>query len=45
MISTQKKKKIEEIKQLKEINFQKNYQTYVTFYKEFARPNSQKKNK
>ena len=42
MISTQKKKKIEEIKQLKEINYQKNYQTYVTFYKEFARPKSQK---
>lgn len=42
MISIQKKKKIEEIKQLKEINYQKNYQTYVTFYKEFARPKSQK---
>ena len=42
MISTQKKKKIEEIRKLKEINYQKNYQIWVTFYKDLARPKSQK---
>ena len=42
MISAKSRKKIEEIKQLKENNFQKKYQTYMTFYKEFGRPKSKK---
>ena len=42
MISAKIRKKIQEIKRLKANNFQKNYQTYVTFYKEFGRPKSQK---
>ena len=42
MISPEKKKKIEEIKHLKDNNYQKKYQTYMTFYKDFIRPKSQK---
>ena len=42
MISAEKKKKIEQIKHLKESNYQKNYQTWMTFYKDFGRPKSQK---
>ena len=42
MITEQKKKKIEEIRLLKENNWQKNYLTWMTFYKEFKRPKSQK---
>ena len=42
MISAQKRKKIEEIKHLKENNWQKNYLTWMTYYKEFKRPKSQK---
>ena len=40
MISEKNKKKIKEIKQLKENNWQKNYQTWAMYYKEFRRPNS-----
>ena len=40
MISEKSKKKIKEIKQLKENNWQKNYQTWAMYYKEFKRPNS-----
>jgi hypothetical protein len=42
MISEQNKKKILEIKHLKENNWQKNYLTWMTYYKEFRRPKSQK---
>ena len=42
MISEQKKKKIEEIKHLKENNWQKNYLTWMAYYKEYKRPKSQK---
>ena len=40
MISEKSKKKIKEIKQLKENNWQKNYQTFTMYYKQFKRPNS-----
>ena len=40
MISEKSKKKIKEIKALKENNWQKNYQTFTMYYKEFKRPNS-----
>ena len=42
MISEQNKKKILEIRHLKENNWQKNYLTWMTYYKEFRRPKSQK---
>ena len=42
MISKEKRKKIEEIKHLQENNYQKNYVTWMTYYKEFHRPKSQK---
>ena len=38
MISEKSKKKIKEIKKLKESNWQKNYQTFSMYYKEFKRP-------
>ena len=38
MISDKSKKKIKEIKKLKESNWQKNYQTFSMYYKEFKRP-------
>ena len=40
MISEKSKKKIKEIKQLKENNWQKNYQTFTMYYKQFKCPNS-----
>ena len=40
MISENNKKKIKEIKLLKENNWQKNYQKFLMYYKEFKRPNS-----
>ena len=42
MISEKSKKKIKEIKKLKESNWQKNYQTFSMYYKEFKRPISHK---
>ena len=38
MISEKSKKKIKEIKQLKDNNWQKKYQTFSMYYKEFKRP-------
>ena len=40
MISEKNKKKIKEIKLLKENNWQKKYQTFTMYFKEFKRPNS-----
>ena len=40
MISEKNKKKIKEIKLLKENNWQKKYQTFTTYFKEFRRPYS-----
>ena len=40
MISENNKKKIKEIKLLKENNWQKNYHKFLMYYKEFKRPNS-----
>ena len=40
MISDKNKRKIKEIKLLKENNWQKKYQTFTTYFKEFRRPYS-----
>ena len=42
MISDKNKRKIKEIKLLKENNWQKKYQTFTTYFKEFRRPYSNK---
>ena len=41
MISEKDKKRIKEIRQIKENNWQKKYQTWLTYYKDFKRPKSQ----